>query len=79
MIKCKACGNDMDMVEVPGGNGQLEILCDHCIKASADALRVSEWDYEGQWWDKNWGDGKQAWENLNERIKTAELEGNTPA
>ena len=70
-IKCKACGNDMDMVEA--APGVLDILCDTCIAAGADAITHDQYYYEGLWWDKHWsatqGDGKARYEALNERLK----------
>lgn len=50
MIKCYACGNDMDMKDVPGYPGHLETLCDACHKASRDALNTNEWAFDGLYW-----------------------------
>ena len=50
MIKCYACGNDMDMTVVDEATGTLEICCDSCIKASRDALATNEWSFDGLYW-----------------------------
>lgn len=50
MIKCKACGNDMDMIEVAPGH--LEILCDGCKKAASDAIHTDQWNMDSLYWDK---------------------------
>ncbi len=76
-IKCKACGASMDMTEIPNSGGELETLCSTCMGKHDSALRVDQWDFEGLFWDAAWGDGKQAWENLNERIKATQLESDT--
>jgi len=52
MIKCKACGNDMDMVEIEGTT-ELEFLCDECKRKSAAARDLHDWDFEGLYWSKH--------------------------
>lgn len=51
-VKCKACGNDMDMVEIPGTT-ELEFLCDGCKKAANAAMDVDSWDFEGLYWESS--------------------------
>jgi hypothetical protein len=64
MIKCKACNNDMDMVEVDGYPGQYETVCDSCRKAADDACRMGDWDFEGLYWSKH-----EKWPGVDGRMK----------
>lgn len=52
MIKCKACGNDMDM-EFVEGTEELEILCVECKRKAAAAYDLNDWDFEGLYWSRN--------------------------
>lgn len=58
-IKCKACGNDMDM-EYVEGTTELEILCRECKVKAASARQTHDWDFEGLYWSRN-----EAWPGSN--------------
>ena len=66
MLKCKACNNDMDMEVIDEASGTLEICCSECQTKANNAIHTGEWNFEGLWWDKHWGDGKDAWNNFTE-------------
>lgn len=55
MIKCKACGNDMEMKDVKDHPGHLEILCTTCINKARLAYQTDEWSFEGLYWDRREG------------------------
>lgn len=59
MIKCKACGNDMDMVEIEGTT-ELEFLCDECKRKASAARGLHDWDFEGLYWSRN-----ESWPGCN--------------
>lgn len=63
-VKCKACGGDMDMVEIEGYPEQYEFLCDQCKTAAAQARDLTQWDFEGLYWDKH-----ESWPGIDGRMR----------
>jgi len=58
MSHCKACDAPLPLSYIDENEEHEEYVCSHCRKKTAQALAMNEWDFEGQWWDRNW-EGKE--------------------
>lgn len=53
-LKCKACGGDMPMSEIPDSGGCLEFVCAHCQRLANNARdTITDRRWGGFWLERN--------------------------